>query len=419
MNSADLFFRTAVIAQQFTEKKLMNLQGHLQDECLAGGFLDSIQPGQRVAITAGSRGWANRVLILRTLVQLVREKQGRPCLVAAMGSHGGGTPEGRLAVLEKFGITEASVNAPVISTPDVSVVGRTPSGLEVHAAKEVVDSDRVIVIGRAKPHTSFSGSIESGLHKMLAIGLGKVPGARLVHAQGAAGMEQALLEMGRVLCDRLNILCGLVLVENAAGETAEARVVSPGQFVEADQAALQSARRLMPKLPVDNLDVLLVDTMGKDFSGTGIDAKVVGRMRIDGMQEPQRPHIQRVGILDLSKASDGNATGVGLGDLITKRLYEKIDFPKTYLNCVTSGNVQRAFTPLVLESEVELLETAIRSLGGKSPDTLRFARIKNTLNLDVVEVSENVLEELGQTTVLHKPERLEVSGQGEIVKKWA
>ena len=418
MNSMESFPRTAVISQQFTGKKLENLQQHLHDECLRGGFLDRIQPGQRVAITAGSRGWANRVLILRTFVQLVREKRGRPCIVAAMGSHGGGTPEGRINVLKQFGITEDAVGAPVLSTPEVTVLGTTPSGLKVHTATEALESDWVIVIGRAKPHTSFSGPVESGLHKMMAIGLGKVPGARTVHAQGAAGMCRTIREMGKVFCDRLNVLCGLVLVENAYGETADIRAAPPERFDEADQEGLKMARSLMPKLPVDELDILIVDQMGKNFSGTGIDPKIVGRMRIHGLEELQTPFIKRVGILDLSAESDGNATGVGLADFITKGLKEKIDLKAMYLNCVTSGNVQRAFLPIVAESEAQLLDKALSSLGNPEPEALRYARIQNTRDLDLVEISENVLPELAFPQIVAEPAHIIRGEQGDLPPRW-
>ena len=412
------FPRTAVIRQTFPDTKIPDVSGYLQENFFSHDCTTRIQPGQQVAIVAGSRGWANRVAIIKTLVELVRSREGKPFVVAGMGSHGGGTPEGRINVLKKLGITEESVGAPVISTPDVTVLGTTPSGLKVHTATEVVESDWVIVIGRAKPHTSFSGPVESGFHKMMAIGLGKVQGARTVHAQGSAGMCQAIQEIGRVFCERISILCGILLVENAYGETADMHIVPSTEFEQADQEALIQSRQLMAKLPVDQLDVLIVDQMGKNFSGTGIEPKVIGRMRILGVEEPQAPLIKRVGILDISKESAGNATGVGLADFITEKLQGQINLETTYLNCVTSGNVQRAFIPIVAGNEVQLLDMAISSSGCSAPEKLRFARIQNTRDLDLVELSENLLPECTDPEIAVAPGEMTWNAQGDLLPKW-
>ena len=412
------FPRTAVIRQTFPSTHIQDVSRYLQDHFFVYDYTQRIKSGQKVAIVAGSRGWANRVAIIKTLVELVRSRGGTPFVVAGMGSHGGGTPEGRITVFKKMGITEETVGAPVISTPDVTLLGTTPAGLKVHTATEVVESDWVIVIGRAKPHTSFSGPMESGLHKMMAIGLGKVPGARTVHAQGPAGMYQAIYEMGRVFCEQVNILCGILLVENAYGETADMHIVPSTEFEKADQEALRQSRQLMAKLPVDQLDVLIVDQMGKNFSGTGIDPKVVGRMRIHGLEELQTPFIKRVGILDLSTESDGNATGVGLADFITEKVKGRINLETTYLNCVTSGNVQRAFLPIVAGSEVRLLDMGISSVGSPPPDNVRLARIQNTRDLDLVEVSENLLPELSDPEVVVEPGAMTWNEQGDLHPKW-
>ncbi len=410
------FPRTAVIKQKFPEQEIDPVS-ELEKAYKASPFVQRVNPGDKVAITAGSRGIANRVPLYQKLVKLVKEQGGEPIIIAGMGTHGGGTPEGRLSVLEKLGITEEIVGAPVISTPNVKILGETPSGLKVHTAEEAVNSDWVIIVGRAKPHTSFSGTLESGLNKMIAVGLGKVPGAGTIHSQGSAGMEQAIREIGQVFREKVNVLCGVLLVENAFGNTAQLQVVSSEKFVEADEEALKLARKLMAKLPADNLDILVVDEMGKNYSGTGLDPKIIGRLRIYGVMELETPFIKRIGILDINSASDGNGTGVGLADFVTEKLVTKLDMEKTYLNCVTSGNVQRAFIPVRAKSEEKLLQAAIKSVGSPDPEQLRYVRIKNTMDLTYVEVSENLLAEIKDVEVVVEPGAIEVKENGDLAKK--
>ncbi|HYG57801.1 MAG TPA: hypothetical protein VD902_07000, partial [Symbiobacteriaceae bacterium] len=357
------------------------------------GLRAKVTPGMRVAITAGSRGITGVVQLLATVAGYLRELGAEPVVVAAMGSHGGGTPEGQMAVLESLGITEAAVGAAISTAVDATVIGQTAGGLTVYADAFAARCDGILAINRVKPHTSFHGPLESGLAKMLVVGLGKAPGARQFHSLGAERLSGALADIGRVLLDRLPVLGGVAVLENGREETADLVPVTPGEILDREPELLERARALLPRLPVDALDLLVVEEMGKNFSGTGMDTNVIGRMGIVGVPDGE-PVIARIAVLDLSEASHGNANGMGLADFITRRFQEKIDFAATYLNTLTATFVQRAKMPIALESDRAVLEAALGTLGGPSPDLVRAVQIPNTLMLERFLCSPAVLREL-------------------------
>lgn len=363
-------------------------------ELAALGLKDKIVRGQKIGITVGSRGIQNLVPVLRTTVDYIKELGGVPLLIAAMGSHGGGTAAGQREVLDSLGITEAALGAPVITGDECRTIAHTSGGLPVFIVKEALELEGIVVVNRVKTHTSFKGEIESGLIKKLVVGLGGPKGAQQFHGFGPGELARLLVEIGSVLLDKLPVLGGLAIVENAYEETAVLRAVPRDGMIAAESGLLAYSKSLMPSLPVDDIDLLIIEEMGKNFSGTGIDTNIIGRARIHGVPEPERPSIRRIAVLDLSEESHGNATGVGMADFVTEKLVKKMDREATYLNCLTSTFVVRAAIPMYFATEEKLVEAASYSLSGIPAEKLRLVVIPNTLYLGECFVSEAIAREL-------------------------
>lgn len=345
----------------------------------------------KVGIPAGSRGIRGIAMLLREAANHIRSLGAEPILVTAMGSHGGGTVEGQLAVLESLGITAESVGAPVLGTVAADEIGRTAAGTPVYFDRALRGCDGVLMINRVKPHTSFRGPLESGLVKMLVVGCGKQPGAEAFHSLGPAELGRQLPEMGEVAVSRIPLIGGIAILENEREETADLVPVRPEEFLTRETGLQERSKRMLPGLPVDQLDLLIIDQMGKNFSGTGMDTNVVGRMGIRSMPD-MGPEFKRIVVLDLSDESHGNANGVGLADLITRRLAAKIDYQATYLNSMTTGLLERAKIPMIFESDRAAILTALKTVG--PPTAPRIARIPNTLELQAILVSPAVADEL-------------------------
>ncbi len=353
--------------------------------------------GGRIAVAIGSRGMAGIDAIARCLATLIRESGGEPFIVPAMGSHGGATPEGQLAVLASLGITEARVGCPLRATMDTVTIGHTAAGLPVALDRFAAEADGLIVVNRVKMHTDFHGPHESGLLKMLAIGLGKETGAARLHSYGIHGIRDLMPEVAQVVLDRARLLAGVATVEDGYHRPVRLQVLPPAAIIAGEQQLLQLSRALTPRLPVDDIDVLIVDRMGKEISGSGMDTNVIGRMRIAGEAEPESPRVRALVVLDLSEASHGNALGVGLADFTTRRLLEKIDFAVTGKNVFTSGFLDRGRLPLVFDTDVEAVDAAIRHVCRAHPQArgmARVVRIRDTLSLDEIWVTPNLLDEV-------------------------
>lgn len=384
------------------------------------GLERTLRPGQRVGLTVGSRGIAGVVPILRAAVAFLRERHLEARLLAAMGSHGGGTEAGQRELLDSLGIDEAAVGAPVIPCASSEAVGEIAGGIRAYVARSAREVDAILPVNRVKTHTSFQGPVESGLTKMLVVGLGGPAGAEQFHRLGQAELPRLLVELGELLLARLPVPGGLAILENAYEETAEIRAVPREGFVAAEAAALVRARELMPALPSDAVDLLVVQEMGKNFSGTGLDTNIVGRARIQGVPEPARPAVRRIAVLGLSEASHGNATGVGLADFVTRALVDRIDRQKTYLNCLTSTFVVRAAIPMWFDTEREVLAAAVRSLAAIAPAALRVVVIPDTLHLERCLVSEAVAAELresGRAELLGGPHPVSFDAQGRLAPR--
>ncbi len=353
--------------------------------------------GKRIALGFGSRGIASIDTIAAELVGLVKSSDGDPFIVPAMGSHGGGTPAGQIEVLDGLGINEASMGCPIHATMEVVDMGLTSVGVRAYLDKNVAGADGLIIANRTKVHTDFHGPHESGLLKMLAIGLGKETGARAIHQHGVAGLRDYMPVVAKQLLANSPFLAGFGIVEDGYHAVAHLEGFGVDSVVAGDQRLLQRSRELMPRLPVDDIDVLIIDEIGKDISGAGLDTNIIGRWMIDGEPEPEAPRVRRIVILDLTPASHGNATAYGLADFMSRKLFDKIDFPITTKNLYTSGFLLRGRMPLVFESDEETIQAALFDAFRADPSQAadaRVVRIKNTLALENLWVSANVAAEL-------------------------
>ena len=353
-----------------------------------------IRPDAQIAIAVGSRGIDNLMPIVREIVAYLRAKRAQPFIVPAMGSHGGATAEGQLEVLGAYGVCERNVHAPIRATMDVVELTRGDLPIDVFMDRHAFESDGVILVNRIKPHTDYHSRYESGLMKMALIGLGKRRGADAVHRFSVYGLRE-LIEPGarRVLAEG-KILGAVGLVEDAYHHTMVVKVLKAAEIADEEPGLLELAKTHMPRLPVDAADVLVVDRMGKDISGIGMDPNITGRIGVSGSPDPVVPRIGAMVVCDLTDASHGNAIGVGLADIITRRLYDKIDPGPTYANVVTSSFLERGKIPVVVETDREAFEVARRSCGPIPSDRERILRIRDTLHLEALYVSAAVLEDL-------------------------
>jgi len=382
------------IQQTFLRPLLVDIVATTKEELSKLQLDQQIRPGQKIGVTVGSRGIQNLLPILRTTVEYIKSLGAEPYLLAAMGSHGNGTAEGQKEVLDSLGITEEALAAKVLTCDDCRVITHTPGGLPVYIVDSALRMDGIVVVNRVKTHTSFKGVVESGLVKKIVVGLGGPKGAQQFHGFGPGELPRLLVEIGGMILKSLPILGGLAIVENAYEETAVVRAVESSHMIEQESELLNYSKSLMPSLPVDEMDLLIIQEMGKNFSGTGIDTNIIGRARIHGVPEPEKPCIKRIAVLDVSEESHGNVTGVGMADFVTQKLVDKMDRKATYLNCLTSTFVVRAAIPMYFETEEKLLEAALYSLSSISPKDLRIVIIPNTLYLMDCLVSEALLPEL-------------------------
>jgi hypothetical protein len=403
------------VRQTFPRPRVADIEGAVRDEWRKEGIGSSIRPGMEVAIAAGSRGIAEIASLVRAVVCGVRDAGASPFIVPAMGSHGGATAEGQREILESLGVTEAHCQAPVRSSMDVVELGTTERGTPVYLDAAAAGADGVIPVARVKAHTDFRGEVESGLLKMCAIGLGKHDAARALHGLGVPGIRDHMVDVGRQVAESGHVLFGLAIVENAYDEPAIVEAVAPRDFRARDAALLETYKDWMPRLPIDDVDVLVVDRMGKNYSGTGMDTNVIGRFRILGEEEPPAPRVKYLVVSDLSEESHGNALGMGLADLTTERLFARIDYRATYENVLTSTFLERAKVPMIRAHDRDAIEAAVRCNWGVAPKQTRLARIPNTLHLDLIQVSRPLVPEVlerGGAEVVGEPFPLPLGPDG-------
>jgi|LSQX01.3.fsa_nt_gb hypothetical protein len=355
-----------------------------------------VNPGDRIGVACGSRGIGSYAHIVKGVIRALKEAGARPVIIPATGSHGGATAEGQIAVLAEAGITEQSMDAPIMADMDVVELGTIPDGPPVYFARQAMETDGIVLVNRIKPHTDFAGDLGSGLIKMLVIGLGKTRGAQAIHAYGVRGLKEMVPEAAKIILDQVNVLPGVAIVENAYGKPAFIRALDPDRLPEGERELMQLAREYMARLPVQQLDLLVIDKMGKDISGSGMDTNVIGRLGIAGETDFDSPRISRIVVLDLTDASHGNAAGVGLADVITERLRSKIDQKATNINTITSTFLERARLPITMPTDRQAIELGLRCAWQPDTQAARIARVASTLELNEMFVSVAVWEELRQ-----------------------
>ncbi len=345
-----------------------------------------IRPGMSVAVGVGSRGISSIRAVVTPVVEALIEIGAHPFLVPAMGSHGGGTAQGQREVLEGYGMGEAALGVPIRSSLETVIIGHTATGMPVHFDTNAARADAIIVVNRIKPHTSFRAPWESGLFKIMAVGLGKQKGAETLHA---AGIAEAIPAAARVMLATMPIVAGIGIVENGYHQPAHIAVM-PAERIEIEEPPLlEIAKGYLPRIPIEPLDLLVVQEMGKNISGTGMDLNIVGMWRRNG--GPIMPVIHRLAVLDLTDDSHGNATGIGYADLIPERLRQKVDWPATYMNCLTSVNFGGAKQPITLPTDKAVLDAG---MAGFDPERVRLVYIQNTLELETFWVSPALLHEV-------------------------
>ncbi len=390
--------RMMLIRQSFETLKLMDVPGEIVKRMDGLGLADKIMPGQSVAVACSSRGITNYRIIVKTIVEKLMSLGLKPFLIPAMGSHGAADAEGQKSVLENYGLGESFISAPIKSSLEVARIGETEDGIPVFIDKYAYEADRIVLVNRVKSHTEFEHEIESGIMKMAAIGLGKETGARLYHKGIMThGYPRIITSVARKVLETGKILCGVGIVENGLSETALIDVADGSNLEEIEKDLLKEAKRLAPRLPFEDVDVLIIDEMGKDISGTGFDTKVVGRIMMPLIAlEPESPRIKRIVVCDLTKNTAGNADGVGLADFITQKLMNKIDMKALYVNALAGAEPEHAKIPMAMPSDLDAVKAAIDSVGLIPPDKLKIIRIKNTMQLGRVEVSEAYESELAR-----------------------
>jgi len=387
--------RVARVRQHLPDDHLPDVPAAVRGELGRIGLPARLRAGQRVAITGGSRGIADIALVLRTVAEVVREAGAEPFLVPAMGSHGGATAEGQRHLLAEYGMTEAAIGVPIRATMQTVELGQLDNGCYVYFDAEAAAADATIVVNRVKAHTAFRGPVESGLSKMTAIGLGKQRGAEQVHAHG---LRDTIPAAATLAIARANVVAGLALVENAAHRLALVRATPPDGFVATDTDLLPVANGYLPRVPFDHLHVLVVGWLGKNVSGSGMDYNVVGMWRRIGGE--RTPDFERIAVLDLTDESHGNGLGVGIADFTTRRLYDKLDLQKMYMNGLTSNALAAIKIPVVLDTDQQAIGVALHSVSVHAGADARLAVVQNTLALEELWVSEALLPEVAASARL-------------------
>ena len=382
------------VRQKFPVSPPLDIPAVVQHEFKALNALSRLQPGARIAVGVGSRGITNIKNIVAEVLAVLNTAGAKPFIIPAMGSHGGATPEGQIGVLESYGITEQSMRVPIRASMEVERIGTSADGVEVFCSVEALRSDGIVIVNRVKPHTDFTGTHGSGVMKMIVIGLGKRTGAATCHGAAARlGFERVIGGIARVTLSRAPILCGVAIVENQFHETARIAVLKPAEIEAREKELLEEARQLMPRLPFDDIDVLIVDRLGKNISGSGMDPNVTGRW-VHGYSTSladdnrQSPRIRRIFVRDLTPETHGNAIGVGFADITTTRLVQAMDKPVTYVNAMTSLTPHGAKIPIHFDTDRECIAQALASLAIPDTRQAKVIRIADTLSLVNLEVSE-------------------------------
>ena len=394
--------RMVNVRQKFDNAHLGDIAATVAREFQRPEVRARVRAGQTIAVGCGSRGIANIAAITRSVIRELQGLGARPFIFPAMGSHGAATAEGQKKVLESYGISEASMGVPVKATMDTVIVGALEDATPVHMDRFAAEADGIVVINRVKPHTAFRGATESGVTKMLSIGIGKITGAATYHQHGMDTFPTLLPRVRDVNLANRNVLLGVGIVENAHDQTALIEVMPADQISTREPALQEMAKRQMPQLYFDEIDVLIIDEMGKNISGAGFDPNITGRNR-RMVKWNFGPRVKKIVVLGLTPETNGNATGIGGADVITMRLFREIDIPSTYANIITSMNLDGGAIPMVMNTEREAIALAVKTVVRVKPENCRIVRVRNTLEIAQIQVSEPLLGE-----VRSRPEHFQI-----------
>ncbi len=389
-----------------------------QDSDLPG----RVEPGNKIGITVGSRGIHNIKLIVQHVIQELRSLEAEPCILAAMGSHGGATSEGQREVLASYDITEETMGVPILSSMKTIQLGTTEEMIPVYFSQEAMKLDGVIALNRIKFHTDFkSDTVESGMSKILVIGLGKRDGAESIHSLGVFGLRNIMPKAAKMIIEKAPIIQGIGILENGFDETMEIQFSSPENMITTDIHLMKKCQEVFPRLPCEVIDVCLVQEMGKNISGTGLDTNVIGRLDINGEPETGKPRISKLVVFDITRESHGNALGVGLADVTTRKLVNKINFNDTYANTITSTFLNRAKVPITADTEREAVEIALKTCWQPDRNKVRLLFMKNTLDLEYLYISESIWNDIQKNKNIQSCgdwETLSFTGDGEMKIKF-
>ena len=392
------------VTRHIPDDGLSDIPRSVRDALNASGVAERLLPNGEVAIGVGSRGIAGLPQIVRATVDWFRERGARPFLVPCMGSHGGATAEGQLRVLEHLGVTAASVGCPIRAGMDTIVIGTLDNGLPVHMDAHATSADGVFVINRVKPHTAFTGPHESGLVKMLVIGLGHHKGCTAIHKADFSYFGDTLREATRLILSRAKVGFGVAIMENAYDQTLLVEAVPAGKMLEREAELVMLSRKNMPILMIPDIDVLVVEQIGKDISGNGYDPNILGKSFLLKEFVLPVPKIDRMVVLDVSPASHGSAVGIGIFDVTTRKLFDQLNMEAMYANDIALGCLDDCKIPLVAADEEEAIRVAVKVLQDNDPEKLKIVRIRDTLHMEEIQVSEDLLD------VVRADPRLELLG---------
>ena len=382
------------VRQIFDDTAVGNVEQAVSCEMNKSWISEMVKPGMRVALAVGSRGIADLEKIVRHVGAALLERGAKPFIVPAMGSHGGGEAAGQRQVLKNLNITERTVGMPIISGIEVAELGNTSGGVNICIDKAAYEADMIVPIARIKPHTDYKATIESGLCKMLVIGLGNHEGCSRLHQYGFGSFARLIPEAAQTIIKKARVGFGVAVVENAYDKTLLIETIKACEFLQREPELLDLAYRNMPSIMIRDIDVLLVNLIGKDISGAGMDPNIIGRTSVGVVEGFTGPKIKRIIVKGISPASQGNACGIGIADYVLRKGYAQIDFPKTYTNCISSGNPEAGKIPIIVEYEFEGIVSSLKTSVGVDYDAIKIVEIKSTLELDKVFVSAALLPEV-------------------------
>lgn len=404
------------VRQHFKREKIDNIEEAVQTD-MQQKLSEADFKGKRMAVAVGSRGIANLAVVVKSVVQQLKAWGAEPFIFPAMGSHGGATAEGQTKILADYGVDEENMGVPIISSMDVVQVATLANGMPVYVDKQAYEADGIVVVNRVKPHTDFKGDFESGLCKMMGIGIGKHKGATTIHSYGFDQFHDLIPEVGEAIIDHAPISFGVAILENAYEDTAKVEIVPKDQIIAREKELLVEAKNSMARLLLPEIDVLIVDQIGKDISGAGMDPNVTGRTgsRLPGFEAPP---IQKIVVLDLTEKTHGNACGIGVADVTTLDCINKIDFSYLYANSITSTVLDAAKLPVAMNNDREALVIAVKTCNRITPETAKIVRIKNTLELTEIQISEtymDLVKDRDDITILEDPQPMQFTDEGKLI----